>query len=100
MRSKPGNLAIMTAMLEYQDEHVEPLKVTPGFIAFVAFLFLPIVAALVIYLGAWAVSSEVQAAEAATDSPGVSTSQDGFNTVSEHEVAGWKRTLVGVCPLH
>jgi hypothetical protein len=87
------------AMLEYQDE-AQPLKVTPGFVAFVAFLFLPIVATLVIYLGAWAVSSEVKAAEAAAGSPGVSDSQDGFNTVSEHEVAGWKRTLVGVCPLH
>jgi hypothetical protein len=88
------------AMLEYQDEHVEPFKVTPGFIAFVAFLFLPIVAALVIYLGAWAVSGEVQAAEAAANPSVSTTTQDGFNTVSEHEVAGWKRTLVGVCPLH
>jgi hypothetical protein len=86
-------------MLEYEDE-AQPFKVTPGFVAFVAFLFLPIVAALVIYLGAWAVSSEVQAAEAAAANPAVSDSQDGFNTVSEHEVAGWKRTLVGVCPLH
>jgi hypothetical protein len=86
-------------MLEYQDE-AQPFKVTPGFIAFVSFLFMPIVIALVIYLGAWAVSSEVSAAEAAADNAGVSASQDGFNTVSEHEVAGWKRTLVGVCPLH
>jgi hypothetical protein len=83
-------------MLEYQDE-AQPFKVTPGFVAFVAFLFLPIVAALVIYLGAWAVSSEVRAAEAAASDASV---QQGFNTVSEHEVAGWKRTLVGVCPLH
>jgi len=97
MRSKRGNLAIMTAMLEYQDEPLQPFKVTPGFIAFVTFLFLPILAAFVIYLGAWAVSGEVQAAEA---SGNVTTAQDGFNTVSERDVAGWKRTLVGVCPLH
>lgn len=83
-------------MLEYQDEHVEPFKVTPGFIAFVGLLFLPVIAALVIVLGAWAVSAEVQAAEARAND---ATAQ-GFNTVSEHEVAGWKRTLVGVCPIH
>ena len=85
-------------MSEYDDAEPGPFKVTPGFIAFLALLFLPVVAAIVIYLGAWAVSGEVKAAEASNG--GVTTSQDGFNTVSPHEAAGWKRTLVGVCPLH
>jgi hypothetical protein len=83
-------------MLEYQDDHAEPFKVTPGFIAFVGAIFLPMIAALVIYLGAWAVSAEVRAAEARATEP---TAQ-GFNTVSEREVAGWKKTLVAVCPVH
>jgi hypothetical protein len=54
------------------------------------------IAALAIFLGAWAVSSEVQAAEARA----ADASAQGFNTASEDEVAGWKRTLVGVCPIH
>jgi hypothetical protein len=83
-------------MLEYQDDHVEPFKVTPGFIAFVGAIFSPMIAALVIYLGAWAVSAEVRAAEARADEP---TTQ-GFNTVSQHDVARWKKTLVGICPVH
>jgi hypothetical protein len=82
-------------MLEYQDEAVEPFKVTPGFIAFVGLIFLPMLIALFIFLGAWAVSGEVRAAEARANDPSA-----GFNTISQHEVAGWKKTLVSVCPIH
>ena len=79
-------------MYDYQTQP-EPFQITPGFLAFIGALFLPFVLALFIYLGAWAVSDEVYAAEAAAE-------QAGFNTVAEHEVAGWKHTLVNVCPLH
>lgn len=79
-------------MYDYQSQP-EPFQVTTGFIAFIAALFLPFVLALFIYLGAWAVSDEVYAAEAAAE-------QQGFNTAADSEVAGWKHTLVGVCPLH
>jgi hypothetical protein len=84
-------------MYDYQSQPTEPFRVTPGFIAFVAACFTPFVVALFIYLGAWAVSSEVYAAEAAAEEGGAS-----FNTVSaaDSDVAGWKRTLVSVCPLH
>ena len=83
-------------MYDYQSQPTEPFRVTPGFIAFAGLCFAPVVLALFIYLGAWAVSSEVYAAEAAEEQ-GAS-----FNTVSssDTEVAGWKRTLVSVCPLH
>ena len=85
-------------MFEYDvDQKPEPFKVTPGFIAFLGLVFLPVIAALVIYLGAWAVAGEVRAAEAGAGTP---TAQAGFNTVSEHEVAGWKKALVGICPIH
>lgn len=83
-------------LYDYQSQPTEPFHVTPGFIAFVGLCFTPIIAALFIYLGAWAVSSEVYAAEAAAEQQGAS-----FNTVAANpEVAGWKRTLVNVCPLH
>ena len=87
-------------MYDYENQPTEPFKVTPGFIAFLGLLFLPIVLALVVYLGAWAVSSEVYAAEAAADQPNVAQPANGFNTISSHDVAGWKRALVSVCPLH
>jgi hypothetical protein len=83
-------------MLEYQDEQVEPFRVTPGFIAFLGLLFLPMIVALLVFLGAWAYAGEVNAAEARA---GETTAQ-GFNTVSDHEVAGWKKTLVRACPIH
>ncbi len=80
-------------MYDYQSQP-EPFQVSTGFIAFIAALFLPFVFALFIYLGAWAVSDEVYAAEAPAQQP-------GFNTASANsDVAGWKHTLVGVCPLH
>jgi hypothetical protein len=84
-------------MYDYQSQPTEPFRVTPGFIAFVGVCFLPFVVALFIYLGAWAVSSEVYAAEAAAEEQ-----RTGFNTVSASDthVAGWKRTLVTVCPFH
>jgi hypothetical protein len=82
-------------MYEYENQPTEPFKVTPGFIAFLGFCFLPVIVALAVYIGAWAVSSEVYAAEAATEQG------SSFNTVSaDHHVAGWKRTLVSACPLH
>lgn len=84
-------------MYEYQDQP-EPFRVTPGFVAFVALCFLPVLLALSIFLGAWAVSSEVYAAEAAAEAQ--PARQSGFNTASEDEVAGWKRTLVSICPAH
>jgi hypothetical protein len=82
-------------MYDYQSQPTEPFRVTPGFIAFAGMCFLPLLAALLIYLGAWAVSAEVHAAEAAAEE------RAGFNTQpADPDVAGWKQTLVGVCPLH
>ena len=82
-------------MYDYQSQPTEPFRVTPGFIAFFGLCFTPVIVALSIYLGAWAVSSEVYAAEAAAEE------RAGFNTQpADPDVAGWKRTLVGVCPLH
>jgi hypothetical protein len=77
---------------------IEPLRLTPGFIAFVSLMCLPAIVALVIFFGAWMVSSEVYAAEDAADQPASSS----FGRPSEpgNEVAGWKRTLVGICPVH
>jgi hypothetical protein len=82
-------------MYDYQSQPTEPFRITPGFLAFAGLCFTPLVLALLIYLGAWAVSSEVHAAEAAA------AERSGFNTeAADPDVAGWKRTLVGVCPLH
>jgi hypothetical protein len=83
-------------MLEYEEEPLQPFRVTPGFVAFAALLLLPLIAAVAIYLGASIYAGEVHAAEAAANDPSAS----GFNTVSEKEVAGWKKTLVSVCPIH
>ena len=60
-------------------------KLTWGIMAFATMLFVPFVAAIVIYIGAFVVSGDVYAAEA--------SGQGG-------DVAGWKHNLVGVCPLH
>ena len=60
-------------------------KLTWGIMAFATMLFVPFVAAIVIYIGAFAVSGDVYAAEA--------SGQDD-------DVAGWKHNLVGICPLH
>ena len=78
-------------MLDLQEEQPEPFKVTPGFIAFVAAMCLPLLAAIVIYTGAATVASDVRDAEAAQDG--------GVQTNIEH-VDGWKKSLVGICPLH
>ena len=79
------------AMLDLHEEQPEPFKVTPGFIAFVAAMCLPLLAAIVIYTGAAIVASDVREAEAAQGS--------GVQTNVEH-VDGWKKSLVGMCPLH
>ena len=82
--------------LDMEEEEPEPFRVTPGFVAFTSVLCLPVVAALAIFFGAWLVSSEVQAAEAA-EPP---SDRSGFITSQPEDVAAWKRTLVGICPLH
>jgi len=53
--------------------------------AFATMLFVPFALAIVIYIGAFAVSDDVYAAKSA-----------GL----DHTVAAWKHNLVGVCPLH
>ena len=79
-------------MLDLQEEQPEPFKVTPGFIAFVAAMCLPLLAAVVIYIGAAVVAGDVREAESVAGS-----SFDGRDTA---EVEDWKQTLVGICPLH
>jgi hypothetical protein len=87
-------------MAGLDPEDAEPFAVTPGFIAFLAMLVLPFLLAIVVYAGAAFVAKDVYAADAAeaqrAGAPKTDTSS--FNTT--RDVAGWKRTLVGVCPLH
>ena len=61
-------------------------KLTWGIVAFAAMLFVPFVAAIIIYIGAFVVSGDVYTAEAASG--------------ADMDVAGWKHNLVGICPLH
>jgi hypothetical protein len=61
-------------------------RLTPGLIAFIGVMVAPALLAFAIVLGAWAVSDEVYAAE--SEPPGTS------------DVAEWKTTLVGICPIH
>lgn len=60
-------------------------KLTWSIMAFATMMFVPFVAAIIIYIGAFVVSGDVYAAENA--------GQDG-------DVASWKHNLVGICPLH
>ena len=85
-------------MYELTDEP-EPFKPGFAFYAFLAALFLPVIVAALIYLGAWAVSAEVNAAEAASLPSERQTVSNSLNG-EEAKVAGWKKTLVGVCPVH
>lgn len=80
-------------------EPVEPFRVTPGFILFVGAMVLPTIAAFLIVIAAWVVSDEVYAAEAAAEQRSGLTAAD-FSDDESTEVAGWKRSLVGICPLH
>ena len=85
-----------------EEQHVEPFRVTPGFIAFIGVMFVPVVLALFIYLGAWMVSDEVYAAEAAQarqDETHYTVPPSG-RLDDDTDVAGWKKTIVVVCPLH
>lgn len=61
-------------------------RLTPGLVSFIGVMVAPAVVAFAIVLGAWAVSDEVYAAE--SDPAGAA------------EVAEWKTTLVGICPIH
>jgi hypothetical protein len=81
-------------MLDIEDQP-EPFRVTPGFIAFVTAMCLPLLVALFVYAGAALVANDVRAAEASQSS--------GFTNVERQDgqqVEGWKKTLVGICPLH
>lgn len=61
-------------------------RLSPGLLAFIGVMVAPALVAFAIVLGAWAVSDEVYAAE--SEPSGAS------------EVAEWKTTLVGICPIH
>lgn len=63
---------------------VEPVRYTRGFVVFLGVMVLPAVVALGVVLGAAAVADEVHAAE---DDPA-------------QDVAAWKESLVGICPIH
>jgi hypothetical protein len=80
---------------ESEDTLVEPFRVTPGFFAFVGVLIMPALAAVAVYFGAWLVADDVYAAEQSREASAAFTSDEQAT-----EAAGWKRTLVGVCPLH
>ena len=80
-----------------QEDIVEPFRVTPGFIAFVLAMLVPVMVGLVVVIGATLVSAEVYAAEAAQESR---FANSNCLNCEDEEVAGWKRSLVGICPLH
>lgn len=82
-------------MVEQSPAADSDIRLTGGFVLFVGAMVLPALIALAVFLGAWAVSEEVYAAElAATEArPAVTDSGD-------REVASWKRSLVGICPIH
>lgn len=61
-------------------------RLTPGLVAFIGVMVAPALVAFAIVLGAWAVSDEVYAAES--------------EPTGTAEVAEWKTTLVGICPIH
>jgi hypothetical protein len=84
-------------LIDLQSDEAEPFRVTAGFVAFLGMLFLPILAGIVIYVGAWAVADDVYAAEATTAGSNPTTAAA---TTTHSDAAGWKRTLVGICPLH
>jgi hypothetical protein len=79
-----------------QEDIVEPFRVTPGFIAFLVAMFLPVIIALGIVIGAAAVSGEVYAAEARESR----FANSNCLNCEGAEVEGWKKSLVGICPLH
>jgi hypothetical protein len=86
---------------EGMDLHAsEPIALSPGLIAFLALLLLPALAATAIYFGAWLVADEVYAAERAL----VASPQQGSGFAvapgDDRAVDGWKKALVGVCPVH
>lgn len=77
------------SFLNLEQEPAVPFRVTPGFLAFVAFACLPALIAVGVFFGAWAVAGEVEAAER--------------NAAAGAQVEGvdaWKKTLVGICPVH
>jgi len=73
------------AVEQASDSLEQRPKLTWRIMAFATMMFVPFVAAIIIYIGAFVVSGDVYAAEDA--------GQDG-------DVAGWKHNLVGICPLH
>jgi hypothetical protein len=77
-----------------------PFRVTPGFVAFVAALILPALIALAVFVGASLVANEVYAADRATASKMQEPNGFASGGRGAPEPATWKRTLVGVCPLH
>jgi hypothetical protein len=79
-------------MLDLTEEQPQPFRRSAGFYAFLGVLLLPLILALAVFAGAWAVSDEVAAAESSS-STRTSASQDA-------QVEGWKKTLVGICPVH
>jgi hypothetical protein len=85
-------------MLDLHEEPGEPFRVTPGFVAFVAAMLLPLVIALFVYGGAAIVASDVYAARQAEASPAGNGGNQSTDATAD--VEGWKKTLVGICPLH
>ena len=67
----------------------EPVRLSPGLVAFVAVMVAPAVIATAIVTTAWAVSDEVYAAERVAASTG-----------GPPPVAAWKSTVVVICPIH
>lgn len=75
----------------------ETIHLSRGFVAFLGVMLLPAIVALGVVLGAAAVADEVYAAEDAEAAAGDAGTPAG---ATDAEVAGWKRGLVGICPIH
>jgi hypothetical protein len=90
-------------LIDLQSDEAEPFSVTPGFIAFLGMLILPVILAVGIYAAAAVVADDVYAADASAAQhvlPANTGSDATARAQDNGDVAGWKRTLVGVCPLH
>ena len=91
-------------LIDLQSDEAEPFRVTPGFIAFLGMLILPVILAVGIYAAAAVVADDVYAADASAARnylpPNTDIDTRPRPLAETKDVAGWKRTLVGVCPLH
>ena len=82
-----------------EPDSVSNYEFTSGFRFFVGLMALPAFVSLVIFIGAALVAPEVHAADARNADTGF-VAASTLKASRNGDVASWKRTLVGICPLH